>query len=45
MCTEFTDLNKCCPKDGFPLARIDRRVDFAASCDIIALLDCFLGYH
>jgi hypothetical protein len=23
MCTDFTDLNKCCPKDGFPLARID----------------------
>jgi hypothetical protein len=23
MCTYFTDLNKCCPKDNFPLARID----------------------
>jgi hypothetical protein len=20
MCTDFTDLNKCCPKDDFPLA-------------------------
>jgi hypothetical protein len=22
MCTNFTDLNKCCPKDNFPLSRI-----------------------
>jgi hypothetical protein len=23
MFTDFTDLNKCCPKDDFPLTRID----------------------
>jgi len=23
MCVEFTDLNKACPKDSFPLPRID----------------------
>ena len=23
MCVEFTDLNKACPKDSFPLLRID----------------------
>jgi hypothetical protein len=23
MCTDFTDLNKCCPKDDFLLMRID----------------------
>jgi hypothetical protein len=23
MCTDFTDLNKCCPKDDFPLLGID----------------------
>jgi hypothetical protein len=45
MCTYFTDLNKCCPKDDFPLARIDRIVDSVAGCDIMALLDCFSGYH
>jgi hypothetical protein len=21
MCTDFTDLNKCCPKDDFPLSK------------------------
>ena len=23
MCVDFTDLNKACPKDSFPLSRID----------------------
>jgi hypothetical protein len=45
MCTDFTDLTKCCPKDDFPLTKIDQIIDSAAGCDIMALLDCFLGYH
>jgi hypothetical protein len=45
MCTYFTDLNKCCPKDDFPLARIDQIVDSTTGCEIMALLDCFSGYH
>jgi hypothetical protein len=45
MCTDFTDLNKCCPKDDFPLMIIDKVVDSAAGCEIMALLDCFSGYH
>jgi hypothetical protein len=42
---DFTDLNMCCPKDDFPLARIDPIVDTAVSSDIMGLLDCFSGYH
>jgi hypothetical protein len=45
MCTYFTSLNKCCPKDDFPLARIDKIVDSAVGCEIMALLDYFSGYH
>jgi hypothetical protein len=45
MCTNFTDLNKCCPKDDFPLARIDKIVDSAAGYEMMALLDCFSGYY
>jgi hypothetical protein len=45
MCTYFTDLNKCCSKDDFPLVGIDQIVDSVAGCDIIALLDYFSGYH
>jgi hypothetical protein len=44
MCTDFTDLNKCCPKDDFPLIRIDKVVDSAVGCEALSLLDCFSGY-
>jgi hypothetical protein len=45
MCTNFTDLNKCYPKDDFPLVRIDKIIDSAMSCEMMSLLDCFSGYH
>jgi hypothetical protein len=45
MCIDFIDLNKCCPKDDFPLTRIDLIIDFAASSDIMSWLGCFSGYH
>ena len=31
MCVDFTDLNKACPKDSYPLPRIDQLVDSIAS--------------
>jgi hypothetical protein len=45
MCTDFTNLNKACSKDEFPLPRIDSLVDAAASSEIMSLLDCYSGYH
>jgi hypothetical protein len=45
MCKDITDLNKCCPKDDFPLTRIDQIVDSVAARKMMALLDCFFGYH
>jgi hypothetical protein len=45
MCTNFNDPNKCYPKDDFPLSRIDKVVDSAAGCEMMALLDCFFCYH
>ena len=45
MCIDFTDLNKACPKDDFPLPRIEKVVDDAANSQMMSLLDCFLGYH
>jgi hypothetical protein len=45
MCIDFTDLNKACPKDEFPLPRIDSLVDAAASSKLMSLLDCYSGYH
>jgi hypothetical protein len=45
MCIDFTSLNKACPKDNFPLPRIDKIVDSATRCKVMSLLDCFSGYH
>jgi hypothetical protein len=45
MCIDFTSLNKACPKDNFPLPRINKIVDSAAECEVMSLLDCFSGYH
>jgi hypothetical protein len=45
MCIDFTDLNKACLKDEFPLPRIDSLVDPAASSKLMSLLDCYSGYH
>jgi hypothetical protein len=45
MCTDFMNLNKCCLKDDFPLARIDQINDSAAVSEMMGLLDCFSRYH
>jgi hypothetical protein len=37
MCIDFTDLNKCCPNDDFPLARIDQIVGSATIWHILLL--------
>jgi hypothetical protein len=45
MCVDFTDLNKACKKDDFPLERVDKIVDDAANSEMFSLLDMFSGYH
>jgi hypothetical protein len=42
---DFTNLNKACPKDHFPLPSIDQIVDSTAGCDLLCFLDTFSGYH
>jgi hypothetical protein len=37
MCIDFTSLNKTCPKDNFPLPRIDKIVDSAAGCEVMSV--------
>jgi hypothetical protein len=41
MCIDFTTLNKACPKDEFPLPRIDSLVDAATTLELMSLLDDF----
>ena len=45
MCVDFTDLNKACPKDDFPLPRIDQLVDATSGCELMSFLDAYSGYH
>ncbi|KAL2235215.1 UNVERIFIED_CONTAM: Retrovirus-related Pol polyprotein from transposon [Sesamum indicum] len=45
MCTDFTDLNKACPKDPYPLPRIDLLVDSTAGHEIFSIMDAYQGYH
>jgi len=45
MCVDFTDLNKACPKDSFPLPSIDSLVDSASGCRLLSFLDAFSGYN
>jgi hypothetical protein len=45
MCIDFTNLNKTSPKDNFPLPRLTKIVHSTARCEVMSLLDCFLGYH
>jgi hypothetical protein len=45
MCTDFTDLNKCCLNHDFPFTRMDKIVDSNAGCEMMTLLVYFSGYH
>ena len=38
---EFTDLNKACPKDTFPLPHIDRLVESTSGNKLLSFMDAF----
>ena len=45
VCVDFTYLNKACPKDPFPMPRIDQLVDATVGHSRMSFLDAFQGYH
>ena len=45
VCVDFTDLNRACPKDSFPMPRIDQLVDAIVGHPRMSFLDAFQGYH
>ena len=45
MYVDFTDLNKACPKDPFPMPKIDQLVDAIVGHPRMSFLDAFQGYH
>ena len=42
---DYTALNDACPKDSFPLPRIDQIVYASSEHGMLSFLDSFLGYH
>src|ERR1041385_7215105 len=45
MCVDYGPINKHCPKDHFPLPRIDQIIDSTARCDLLSFLDAYSGYN
>ena len=44
LCIDFTDINRACPKDSFPLPLIDLIVDARAGHELLSFMDAFSGY-
>ena len=45
MCIDYTGVNRSCPKDPFPLPRIDQVIDSTAGSELLCFLDAYSGYH
>ncbi|CAL8993981.1 unnamed protein product [Prunus brigantina] len=45
VCVDYTDLNKACPKDNFPLPRIDQLVDSTSGNQLLSFIDAYSGYN
>ena len=45
MCEYFIDLYKACPKDSFPLPKINQLVDSTAGHGLMNFIDAFSGYN
>lgn len=44
MCVDFTDLNKACPKDWYPLPRVNK-LDSISGHRVLSFVDAYSGYH
>ena len=45
VCVDFTDLNRACPKDPFPMPKIDQLANTTFGHSRMSFLDAFQGYH
>jgi hypothetical protein len=45
MCVHYTSLIKVCPKDLFPLPRIDHVIDLTTGCELLRFLYAYSSYH
>ncbi|KAK2991305.1 hypothetical protein RJ640_024570 [Escallonia rubra] len=45
ICIDYTDLNRACPKDSYPLPRIDTLIDATSGHQLLSFMDAFSGYN
>ena len=45
ICIDFIDLNKACPKDSFPLPKINQLVDSTTGHKLVTFMDAFSRYN
>ncbi|GJY63945.1 reverse transcriptase domain-containing protein [Tanacetum coccineum] len=45
ICVDFTDINKACPKDCYPLPEINWKVESLSGFRLKCILDAYKGYH
>jgi hypothetical protein len=45
VCSDYISLNKHCPKDSFPIPRIDQIINSIAGCARLSFLDAYSGYN
>ncbi|KAK2374249.1 hypothetical protein QL285_075225 [Trifolium repens] len=45
MCVDYTDLNRACPKDAYPLPSIDKLVDNSSGFKLLSFMDAYSGYN
>ena len=44
-CIDFSNLNDACPKECFPLPRINQFVDSTAGHELLSFMDAYSGYN
>ncbi|CAA0831241.1 Unknown protein, partial [Striga hermonthica] len=45
LCIDFSDLNKACPKDSYPMPHIDYMVDATSGHELMSFMDAYYGYN
>jgi len=45
MCVYYTNLNKACPRDAYPLPNVDWLVDGATGNKVLSFLNAYSGYN
>lgn len=45
MCIDYSNLNRVCPKDNYPLPNVDQLIDFTTGSELLSFMDAFCGYN